>query len=287
MEITICPVDDVESCSHFQELERLVWDTEPIDVVPNHILLTLVKNGGTLLGAFASDGPAETGGMVGGALSWLGVGIDPADPNSGPRLKVCSHMLGVLPAWQRHRVGLRLKLAQREAVLAQGLTDWITWTYDPLFRANALLNIHRLGATTATYIRNMYGELNDGINAGVPSDRCQVDWRLNSSHVLREIEPRRPTPTWDLSTMHILPTRSSRQGDLQPAEAPLLLDGRPIAVPLPDDISAIRRSDRELSLAWRYYMRTVLEESFGAGYTLVDCLHAAQHGWRYILVREY
>ncbi len=64
-------------------------------------------------------------------------------------------------------------------------------------------------------------------------------------------------------------------------------DGRPLAVPIPGDIVAIRRSDFELSLAWRIYLRTVLEEAFEAGYTMVDCVHLPTHGWRYILVREY
>ncbi|HAJ38303.1 MAG TPA: hypothetical protein DCL15_21740, partial [Chloroflexi bacterium] len=92
-------------------------------------------------------------------------------------------MAGVLPAWQGRGIGVRLKLAQRDAILAQGMTDWVTWTYDPLFRVNAVLNIHRLGAVCNTYQRDWYGVMKDGLNAGVPSDRCQVDWWLTSAHV--------------------------------------------------------------------------------------------------------
>ena len=39
--------------------------------------------------------------------------------------------MGVAPGYQGRGVGYRLKLAQREAVLDQGI-DLITWTYDPL-----------------------------------------------------------------------------------------------------------------------------------------------------------
>jgi predicted GNAT superfamily acetyltransferase len=172
-------------------------------------------------------------------------------------------------------------------VLEQGLTDWITWTYDPLYRANGVFNIHRLGATCNIYLRNIYGELRDALNAGVPSDRCQVDWRLNSPHVLHDIDARRRDPHWDFSAMHFLPAQMREDGFLQPVEQPLALDGRPLAAPLPDDIGAIRRQDRELSLAWRFYMRAVLEAAFVAGYTMVDCIQSPEHGWRYILVREY
>lgn len=289
--ITIRPLTDYTDAVHFIELDRIVWGSDPVELVPSHITITIAKNGGLALGAYAPDGPANTGGMVGLALGWMGVGIDPADPNQALKLKYCSHMVGVHPDWQGKHVGLRLKLAQREQVLRQGLTDWITWTYDPLFRPNGRFNIHRLGATCSTYMRNVYGELNDDLNRGVPSDRCQVDWRLNSPHVLHDIEPQRRAQQWDKSALHIAPTTVTDSGRLAPVEADLTLDGRPLAVPLPDDISALRRQDPELSLAWRFALRAMLEQAFAAGYTMVDCVNLAadraRPDWRYILVREY
>jgi predicted GNAT superfamily acetyltransferase len=290
--ITIRPITDVANCEYYQELERRVWGTDETDVVPIHVLITVQKNGGLLLGAYDPDGPAEMGGLVGATFGWLGVGVDPARREEGEILKFCSHMAGVLPAWQGKRVGLRLKLAQREHVLAQGLTDWITWTYDPLYRANAAFNIHRLGATCATYIRDIYGELNDDLNRGVPSDRCQVDWRLRSPHVLHDIEPRRREQAWEAASLVVLPrpegTRRVGTGDLlAPGDPVVTPDGRPLAVPIPADIALIRRTDRELSMAWRMYVREVLEAAFAEGYTMVDCVHLGDHGWRYILVREY
>lgn len=290
--ITIRPLTTIHEAAAFQELERLIWNNDDVDAVPIHVLITVVRNGGLLLGAFAPDGPTETGGMVGAAFGWLGVGVDPATPEAGMQLKFCSHMVGVAPTHQNKRVGLRLKLAQREHVLAQGLTNWITWTYDPLFSRNGMLNLHRLGATCRTYIRNIYGELNDDLNRGVPSDRCQVDWRLTSPHVLHRLNEQPNAPTWDVTTMEVLPASTDARGLRVPGDPTLGLDGRPLAVPVPDDISLIRRTDRELGMAWRYYMREVLETAFAAGYTLVDCVRPTAPdgrdlGWRYILVREY
>jgi predicted GNAT superfamily acetyltransferase len=286
--ISIRPLQDVAAYEHFQQLERLVWGSDAVDIMPVHVLATLAKNGGLVLGAYDADGPESTGGLVGATLGWLGTGIDPATPDAEPKLKFCSHMAGVLPDWQGKHVGLRLKLAQREHVLAQGLTDWITWTYDPLFRANGVFNIHRLGATCTTYLRNIYGEMTDELNRGAPSDRCQVDWRLNSPHVLHTIASnaniQRP---WSPEILDILPSQINVAGFDVPSETTLAHDGRPLAVPIPSDIGAIRRADRDLSLAWRFYLRSVLEEAFDAGYTMVDCVHLANHGWHYILVREY
>lgn len=286
--VTIRRITGLEGCRHFQALDDLIWGgSDPRDLVPNHVTVTIVKNGGLLLGAYAPNGPDATDGMVGAALGWLGTGLDPAQRAAGPRLKFCSHIVGVLPAWQGLHIGLRLKLAQRREVLAQGLTDWMTWTYDPLYRRNGVFNLHRLGATCATYVRDMYGELQDVLNAGVPSDRCEVDWRLTSPHVLHDLEPRRPTPSWDAAALEILPAATNAAGFAVPADPAPALDGRPLAVPIPDDIAAIRRADPALSRAWRLYLRAALEMAFAAGYTMVDCVHLDAHGWSYILVREY
>lgn len=293
--IEIRPIVNVEGCEHFQELERQVWGTDDVDVVPIHVLITALKNGGGLLGAYTEDGPEATGRMVGAAFWWLGAGVDArrTDAQAGALgLKACSHMVGVLPQWQGRHVGLRLKLAQRETVLAQGLTDWMTWTYDPLYRRNGVFNLHRLGATCSTYLRNVYGELNDDLNRGVPSDRCQVDWWLRSEHVARDLQPMRQMAQWQTLRMEVLPVTRTGQGQIAPADCAPVLDGRPLAVPVPDDIAGLRRADPALGLAWRFALRAALEAGFAAGYTMVDCVRLEDMkredaGWHYILVREY
>ena len=288
MEIVIRSVKSIEGCQHFQMLQQLVWSSVDDDIVPTHVLVTVVKNGGGLLGAYAEGGPAETGGMVGAAFWWPGIDEAAGDPDSmEPQIKACSHIVGVLPGWQGKRIGLRLKLAQREVVLAQGATDWITWTYDPLYRANGVFNIHRLGATCNTYMRDIYGAMQDALNRGVPSDRCQVDWRLNSPHVLSDISPQRVRPAWHIDDFHILPTDPRMDGLAAPVDVALVLDGAPLAAPIPDDIAAIRAADGALSLDWRLYMRGIFEQAFPAGYTMVDCIRIGDKGWHYVLVREY
>jgi predicted GNAT superfamily acetyltransferase len=293
MSITIRPLASVEDALHFQRVERLVWGIADEGLVPTHVIITLAKNGGLVLGAFAEDGPADTGGLIGIALGWLGVASPPG--GDAPRLKHCSHMAGVLPEWQRRQVGLRLKLAQRAAVLDQGLTDWMTWTYDPLYRPNGVFNVHRLGATGRTYLRNVYGEMTDDLNAGGPSDRCQVDWWLASERVQRAVaratQPAQPQPGAAAAPaphaaryvhLRVLPTVPAG-GFTRPVESELPLGGEPLALPIPDDIGALRRADPPLALTWRYFVRGVLEEAFAAGYEIVDCLHLAGQGWYYIL----
>lgn len=297
MTITLKLIKDVESCLHFQELERRIWSSPDDDLIPIHVNITVLKNGGALLGAYASDGPAETGGMIGAAFWWLGtdtrrIGMDAPHSSTdsllppaqvAASLKVCSHIAGVLPEWQGRGIGLMLKLKQRELVLQQGLTDRITWTYDPLYRTNGVLNIHRLGAYCNTYFCNVYGEMQDALNRGVPSDRCQVDWLLRSERVVQAATARPQAIDWVAQSTQLLPTAPAPHGFRQPVEQELRLDGRPLAMPIPDDVGAIRRADGALSLAWRLYTRQVLQQAFASQYRMVDCVNLPHRGWHYIL----
>ena len=104
MTITIRSITDLENILRFQEIQRPVWGSPPIDIMPIHISITVVKNGGSLMCAFSDEGPEDLGGMIGGTFWWLGVSHDPADaPGSPLKLKACSHMVGVLPEWQGPR----------------------------------------------------------------------------------------------------------------------------------------------------------------------------------------
>ena len=268
-----------EECYHFQELTNRIWGGGADDNIPIHVLVTIGKNGGGVLAVYADDGPADLNGMVGMAFWWLGT-------DSKKRLKICSHMAGVLPEWQGRGVGALLKFQQRALVLEQGLTDWITWTYDPLYRTNGVFNVHRLGATCNTYYRNVYGELNDDLNRGAPSDRCQVDWWLCRERVetAANSKAQRGIPKAEYQGLQVLPSALSGDDDFRvPVEAIVPMTGDPIAVPVPDDIGAIRRTDPELGKVWRHYMRDIFEAAFGAGYVMVDCIYLPDQGWHYIL----
>ena len=79
-----------------------------------------------------------------------------------------------------------------------------------------------------------------------------------------------------------MPTVASGSNFRAPADGELSLDGRPLALPIPDDIAAIRRSDAALGMAWRLFMRHHLEQAFAAGYVITDCLNLAGE-WHYLL----
>ena len=270
-----------EDCAYFNLVTGRIWGSSDDDDIPLHVLVTIAKNGGGVLAAYADDGPADLQGIVGMALWWIGAQTVAGASQS--KLKICSHMAGVLPEWQGLGVGAQIKLKQREIVLAQGLTDWMTWTYDPLYRANAVFNLHRLGAVCNSYYRNVYGELNDELNRGTPSDRCQVDWWLRSERAERAARGESPNGERGWPDLQILPSRLNEQGFRQPLDEDTTFNATNIALPVPDEIGLIRRSDPGLGHAWRLYMRERIERAFAAGYLMVDCIKVADQGWHYIL----
>lgn len=278
--VAVRPLKTLQDFYHFQALQQIIWSSGQDDVIPIHVLVTQAKNGGLLLGAFAAEGAESTGGMVGMAFGWPGF-----DTHSHPpHLKFCSHIAGVLPDWSGQGVGLALKLAQREYLLGQGLMEWMTWTYDPLQRVNARFNIHRLGGTSVTYHRDVYGPMNDGLNAGLPTDRCQVDWRMNSPRVHFALSPQRAIPDWHELELEIGVTRPLGTADRVrvPVETRLRLDGRPVAVPIPDSLAGLRAAGESLLVEWRLYQRELIEGVIARGYEIVDCVELADLGAHYI-----
>lgn len=241
MSITIRAIQTHAEFRAVEQLQRTVWGLPDAELVPTHLLLTAAKNGGLLLGAF--DGEAVVGFVFG----------FPCLAADG-KLKHCSHMAGVLPAYQSQNIGYQLKLAQRAQVLAQGI-DLITWTFDPLESRNAYLNFHKLGVVCHTYLRNLYGEMHDELNAGLPSDRFQVEWWIASERVAQRLAGAPTTPA--------------------AAQEKVAARGDHLLVEIPCTFQSIKATDMSLAMQWRLQTRRLFEDAFSRGYTVTDLLHEA------------
>jgi predicted GNAT superfamily acetyltransferase len=190
----------------------------------------------------------------------------------GGRVKHCSHMAGVLPAYQNQDIGYRLKCAQREHVLAQQL-NVITWTFDPLESRNGYFNLHKLGTIARTYMRNVYGtDPFDVAGIGLPSDRFEVEWHIASSRVLRRLDEPLPPLTPDvvrgMGVPHLNPL-DDRDGGFDFRQH-AMRERSPVLVEIPLDFRAIRSSDSELARQWRQATRTMFETAFAAGYAATN-----------------
>ena len=122
------------------------------------------QNGGLVHGAFLPSGE-----LIGFCFAFAGL--------RGGRLRLCSHQLAVLPGFRGRGVGVALKQAQARDALGLGY-ELISWTFDPLEARNAYINLHRLGCIARVYDRNHYGEMEDELNRGLPSDRFEAEYWL-------------------------------------------------------------------------------------------------------------
>lgn len=265
MEIRI--LETPSEMAEVEELQRLIWPGSETEVVPLHLLVTAAHNGGLALGAF------EGGKMVGFAFGFPGLYEVP----DGPRLKHCSHMLGVLPGLRDSGIGFALKRAQWQIVRKQGI-DRVTWTYDPLQSRNAYLNIARLGAVCNTYLREVYGEMRDGLNAGLASDRFQVDWWVNTQRVERRLgrKPRGELGISDYDSAripHIYRVTRGADSLLCPPEHFSIPHEAMLLAEIPFDFMQIRQANFPLAAAWRASTRQVFEACFGLGYLVTDFIY--------------
>lgn len=281
MKINLKVLETPEEMLAVEALQRQVWTGTETDIVPVHMLIAASHNGGLVIGAFDEEAEPDPR-LVGFVFGFPGLYPTP----DGPRLKHCSHMLGVLPAYRDRGIGFLLKRAQWQLVRHQGL-DRITWTFDPLLSRNAYLNIARLGAVCNTYIRAIYGELRDDINVGLPSDRLQVDWWVNSQRVNRRLS-RRARPPLDLAhflaagAQVINPTRLEADGLPRPGPfsedgvLQWLNSGAQNAIHLleiPSDFLTLKAANPPLAREWRFHIRQAFEDLFSRGYLVTDFVH--------------
>jgi predicted GNAT superfamily acetyltransferase len=155
--------------------------------------------------------------------------------------------------------------------------DHITWTYDPLLSRNAYLNVAKLGAVCSTYHRSEYGDMRDGLNAGLPSDRFQLDWWINTLRVESRLG-KRPRPTLKLnhvalSGLHpFYPIHASRLPDglPRPPEHVPPFEDRLLLADIPVNFMLIKSTDFGLAREWRFFTRELFETAFEKKYIVTD-----------------
>ena len=260
-------IDGSDEIRAVEDLQKEVWGLPDLDVVPSTQLIAAQAAGGVLIGAFDVDD------LIGFVYGFAGY--------ENGRVTHHSHMLAVKHEYRTFGLGYRLKLAQRNFVLAQGITE-MTWTFDPLQSLNAHFNFGRLGVISDRYFIDFYGTEAPSFLHQNGTDRLWVSWLLTSERVVdrlantaAEVELDRLTPLVELDD-NIAPL--SNDIDLKDA-------GDKVSIEIPADITKIERRDRELALAWRLATRTAFLDAFDASYAAVEFVRGPEAG-RYILSRK-
>ncbi len=256
---TIRPIHDVKELAEVSELEKVIWQSD--DPVPVAHAITSVDNGGMVIGAFLGDK------IIGFQYSFAGF--------NGINTYLCSYLLGVHPKYRIGGIGEQLKLAQCKEALRIGY-DLITWTYDPLETVNANLNIKKLGGVCSTYIENYYGDMEDSLNAGIPSDRFYVDWWIQSDHVkdkVDRVDEKLPKYQEDLAVIKVN-EREKEYPVPEEVNTNLTADYEILFVPVPGEFQKIKEEDFDLALEWRLQTRKVFTHYFKAGWQVSDFIRS-------------
>jgi predicted GNAT superfamily acetyltransferase len=258
---------DYEACA---QLQVDVWGFTAADAVPPLHLIAMHHYGGILVGAFERE---RMVGFVCGFSGW-----------DRGRVFHHSHMLAVVPEHRGSGLGEKLKWAQRERVIGQGI-ELINWTFDPLQAVNANLNVNRLAATVGKYRVNIYGESKSPLHGSLPTDRFEAEWLVSSERVTKALRGELPDwPSWE-SLPQANATETAKSGFRVSAEADLEIDEDALLAEIPDGINRIMAQDMELALDWRFKIRELFRAYFERGY-VVKGFHRFEGRAFYRLERE-
>jgi len=154
-------------------------------------------------------------------------------------------------------------------VLAQGVRR-VNWTFDPLQARNAHLNINHLGCVSAVYRLNVYGNSSSPLHGGLPTDRLEPDWQLDSERVARarrrELIP--PPGIPDLPAVNAVAFREDGLAVSGDETKPAGGDDDVLYL-IPADFNEVLKRDIGLAMDWRVKSRKALTELFERGYDVV------------------
>ena len=167
---------EIRKCNTFEELsacvqlQRDVFALPEIEISPVRHLIVTAHAGGFTLGAYVENR------LVGFVLSVPAVLYG--------EKAFYSHMTAVLKEFQSYGIGAKLKWAQREKALQDGVR-FIKWTYQPVFARNAFFNLEKLGVIIKHYEPNFYGTdyPSPDLDLGLDSDRLFAEWHLEGEKV--------------------------------------------------------------------------------------------------------
>lgn len=249
--VVVRSLDGLKEITAASELFAEVWDTSADTLMPVGLLRALEHAGNYASGAF--DG----GRMVAAGVGFYG--------EHDGRRHLHSHIVGVVPEVQSRQVGFAVKQHQRAWCLQRDI-DEIEWTFDPLVRRNGWFNVAKLGASVAAYYPDFYGPMNDGLNAGEPSDRGLVLWQLRSPSAIAASERTLVEADHDALVAGGARVVLEEGPAGRPASGKQIGDTRLCWVPL--DIVAVRQSDRGLAREWRLAVRDVFLAALDDGLTV-------------------
>ena len=253
LDLIIRPLESSKDYEAFEDLQRGTWGQNLSEVITASQARIVQRIGGIAAGAFDAQGEmlgllfGLTGFKDGTPLHW-------------------SHMLAVRNGVRDAGIGRKLKLYQRETLLARGINR-VFWTFDPLVARNAHLNFNSLGVEATEYIQDMYGPGDDSVLfQGIGTDRFVALWRIDSDNVKEALTG---SKLFDHAPYSTSPLAVSRSNEGDPLSAPLAgehPDASALRVEIPPDIHSLRDLSVVAAARWREITRSTFQSCLTRGY---------------------
>lgn len=248
-------VTDPWAMRALEDVQVAAWGYADREVLPATMFRIGAHTGAVVLGAYPEDNSETPFGLAYGF---------PALRDG--EVWHHSHLLAFHPDWRGSGAAVALKHAQRERVLARGLTR-MTWTFDPLVTRNARLNLGKLGARAVSYHPDWYA-LGEARETAFPADRLMVEWDLTRPHA------ERPSPGPEGEAVLEGDGDVPHPPRLDATSPRLLAEVSPHAEHLP----------AETRLAWRLALRAALGTYLERGYTVTDLAREGERAF-YVLTK--
>ena len=250
--IAIRDIETVSEMHQVEALEKEIWGCNDLDVLPATMLSASREVGGVLAGAYNDQS------LVGFVYGFPGL--------EDGEITHHSHMLAVKPSQRNLNLGYRLKLAQRDRVLAQNIKR-ITWTFDPLQSLNAYFNFNKLGVVANKYKVNFYGESTTSFLHQFGTDRLWVSWMIQSDRVNRRLNNQSSESIFTSELPRLVQVRN---GEPIASESVKFAGDPYVAIEIPSDINALQQKDPRLALRWREITRAAFTAAISSDYLVQD-----------------
>ena len=264
---TIRELHDMNDLLATVELQQAVWQMRAHECSSPHTMKAATHTGGCVLSAEVD------GRMIGFCFGMAG--------RREGQLWLWSHMTAVHPDYQGAGIGFALKQAQREWALANDYRV-MAWTFDPLQAGNANFNFNRLGVSAHYYAINHYGAMQDGLNAGLASDRLEARWQLDDARVIAMAGDSRSREFgWQAADEKLVYVNDA--GELCRMQ-PDAYGASRYGIEIPLNIAELKRANIEVAKSWQIYARQAITSLLDAGYYVCGFVRTESAGW-YVMCR--
>lgn len=253
---------DIFSVSSFADIDKVmnlhktIWGLEDLEITPSHIYTATNHAGGCTLIASDNDIP------VGYLYGFPGV-----DANHEPYFYI--HNIGVLQKYRSLGIGMHLMLELRKLLINEGYC-LVKWTYDPLETLNASLYIGKLGGITNDYVEDYYGEMNDDINKGIPSDRLNIYWHIRSTHVVDKLKRINQKRSVVFDGRYCI---NAIGEDDCPIDIPVAYNKQRYYLQSPANYHFLKQKTENTVCKWRMNLRKHMQKAFAEGLYITDTIY--------------